>query len=112
MSGIVPRQRAAAPSAPGRIRGRTHLAGAILNSLRLARAGLVLAQHGVSFVPRGMKVPPALVAARLLTAPVPDTVWELKGTANWGASPLPLPFSRRGDASSLRRLLEGLIPRG
>ncbi len=70
MSGIVPRQRAAAPSAPGRIRGRTHLAGAILNSLRLARAGLVLAQHGVSFVPRGMKVPPALVAARLLTAPV------------------------------------------
>lgn len=41
-----------------------------MNSLRLARAGLVLAQHGVSFVPKGMKVPPALTAARLLTAPI------------------------------------------
>jgi LEA14-like dessication related protein len=35
-----------------------------------------------------------------------DPVWEIKGTANWGNSPLPIPFSRRGDASGLRRLLE------
>jgi LEA14-like dessication related protein len=52
------------------------------------------------------------VIARMLSGPLPDTVWELKGTANWGASPLPLPFSRKGDASSLRRLLELAIPRG
>lgn len=52
------------------------------------------------------------VALRLLSGPLPETVWEVKGTANWGASPLPLPFSRKGDASSLRRLRELLLPRG
>ncbi len=41
-----------------------------MNSLRLARAGLVLAQHGVSFVPAGMKVPLVLTLARALTAPI------------------------------------------
>ena len=46
------------------------MAGALLNTLRLARAGLVLAQHGVRFVPKGMKVPPALAAARIATAPI------------------------------------------
>ncbi|MCB1504809.1 MAG: 2-polyprenylphenol 6-hydroxylase [Hyphomicrobiaceae bacterium] len=46
------------------------MAGAFINSLRLVRAGLVLAQHGVSFVPKGMAVPPALTAARILTAPI------------------------------------------
>ncbi|MGD9783137.1 MAG: 2-polyprenylphenol 6-hydroxylase [Hyphomicrobiaceae bacterium] len=46
------------------------MAGAVRNTLRLARAGLVLAQHGVRFVPRGMPVPFALEAARLLTAPI------------------------------------------
>ncbi len=52
------------------------------------------------------------VVLRLLSGPLPETVWEVKGTANWGASPLPLPFSRKGDASSLRRLRELLLPRG
>jgi hypothetical protein len=52
------------------------------------------------------------VLVRLLAGPMPETVWELKGTANWGASPLPIPFQRRGDASSLRRLRELLLPRG
>ena len=53
------------------------------------------------------------VLARLIAGPMPETVWELKGTANWGASPLPIPFQRRGDASSLRRLRELLlVPRG
>jgi hypothetical protein len=52
------------------------------------------------------------VLMRLLSGPLPETVWEVKGTANWGASPLPLPFSRKGDASSLRRLRELMLPRG
>lgn len=46
------------------------MAGAITNSLRLARAGLVLAQHGVRFVPAGTPVPPPLRLARTLTAPI------------------------------------------
>jgi ubiquinone biosynthesis protein len=46
------------------------MAGAITNSLRLAKAGLVLAQHGVRFVPAGMPVPPPLRIARTLTAPI------------------------------------------
>jgi len=46
------------------------MAGALTNSLRLARAGLVLAQHGVRFIPKGTDVPPALRLARLLTAPI------------------------------------------
>ncbi len=46
------------------------MAGAFLNTMRLARAGLVLAQHGVHFVPKGMTVPPVLNAARIATAPI------------------------------------------
>jgi ubiquinone biosynthesis protein len=46
------------------------VAGAFINTIRLARAGLVLAQHGVHFVPKGMAVPPALTAARILSAPI------------------------------------------
>ena len=46
------------------------MAGAITNSLRLARAGLVLAQHGVRFVPAGMPVPLPLRLARVATAPI------------------------------------------
>ena len=46
------------------------MAGALINSLRLARAGAVLAQHGVRFVPEGVPVPPALRIARTLTAPL------------------------------------------
>lgn len=82
---------------------------------RIAEQRFTLPANGDRELPVSFDVATAdlrAVLARLLTAPVPDTVWELKGTANWGASPLPLPFSRRGDASSLRRLLEGLIPRG
>ncbi len=52
------------------------------------------------------------VILRMFSGPLPETVWEVKGTANWGASPLPLPFSRKGDASSLRRLRELVLPRG
>jgi ubiquinone biosynthesis protein len=46
------------------------MAAALTNTLRLARAGLVLAQHGVRFVPPGTNVPLALRLARVLTAPI------------------------------------------
>lgn len=44
--------------------------GALLNTLRLARAGLVLAQHGVRFVPKGIPAPLPLRFAHAVTAPV------------------------------------------
>lgn len=44
--------------------------GAAINILRLARAGLVLAQHGVRFVPKGTAVPLPLRVASLAAAPL------------------------------------------
>jgi ubiquinone biosynthesis protein len=44
--------------------------GALLNTLRLARAGFVLAQYGVRFVPKGMPVPLPLKIARIATLPI------------------------------------------
>jgi ubiquinone biosynthesis protein len=46
------------------------MAGALLNTLRLARAGFVLAQHGVRFVPSGVPVPLPLKIARAATVPI------------------------------------------
>ena len=46
------------------------MANAFVNILRLSRAGLVLAQHGVRFVPKGMAVPLPLRLARAATAPI------------------------------------------
>jgi ubiquinone biosynthesis protein len=46
------------------------MATAFMNVLRLARAGIVLAQHGVRFVPKGMKAPLALQLARAATWPI------------------------------------------
>ncbi|KUO57586.1 MAG: 2-polyprenylphenol hydroxylase [Alphaproteobacteria bacterium BRH_c36] len=54
------------------------MAGAVLNSLRLMRAGIVMAQHGVHFWPKGMKVPLALHAARALTLPVTILTWPFR----------------------------------
>ncbi len=51
------------------------MAGPILNFLRLARAGLVLAQHGVRFVPQGVPVPWPLKLARAATWPVRALSW-------------------------------------
>ena len=56
----------------------TPLANAITNSLRLARAGLTLAQHGVRFVPKGIKAPPVLYLARALTLPVRIATWPFR----------------------------------
>ncbi len=46
------------------------MSGPFVNLMRLARAGLVLAQHGVRFVPKGIPVPWPLRLARTLTWPV------------------------------------------
>ncbi len=46
------------------------MASALMNILRLGRAGIVMAQHGVRFVPKGMKVPLILHLARLATLPI------------------------------------------
>lgn len=46
------------------------MAHALINLLRLARAGLVLAEHGARFVPAGTKVPLPLKLARLAVAPI------------------------------------------
>ena len=48
----------------------TCMANAIINTLRLARAGIVLAQHGVRFVPKGMPVPLPLKLAKAATFPI------------------------------------------
>jgi ubiquinone biosynthesis protein len=46
------------------------MANAISNLLRLARAGVVLAEHGARFVPAGTAVPLPLRLARLAVAPI------------------------------------------
>ncbi|MEQ1696111.1 MAG: 2-polyprenylphenol 6-hydroxylase [Hyphomicrobiaceae bacterium] len=46
------------------------MATALLNTFRLAKAGVVFAQYGVRFVPKGMAVPPVLRVARALVAPI------------------------------------------
>jgi ubiquinone biosynthesis protein len=54
------------------------MATALGNSLRLARAGVVLAQHGVRFVPRGTRVPLALHIARAATLPFRLLAWPFR----------------------------------
>jgi ubiquinone biosynthesis protein len=46
------------------------MATALTNIWRLSRAGIVLAQHGVRFVPKGQPVPLALRLARLAAMPI------------------------------------------
>ncbi len=54
------------------------MASAIANIYRLARAGLVLAQFGVRFVPKGQKVPLVLHVARALTWPIRMLTWPFR----------------------------------
>jgi ubiquinone biosynthesis protein len=61
--------------------GRKHLRAlptTLGNLWRLGRAGLTLAQHGVSFVPPGTKVPLVLHLARFATLPVRALTWPLR----------------------------------
>ena len=46
------------------------MASALLNTFRLAKAGIVFAQYGVRFVPKGTPVPFVLRLARVLVAPI------------------------------------------
>ena len=46
------------------------MASALLNTFRLAKAGIVFARYGVRFVPRGVPVPLALSLARVAVAPI------------------------------------------
>lgn len=54
------------------------MASAPINLLRLARAGIVLAQHGVRFVPPGMKAPLPLKLAYAATWPVRAIAWPFQ----------------------------------
>lgn len=81
---------------------------------RVAEQRFTLPANGARELPVAFDVAGAdlrAVLGRLFVAPLPETVWELSGTVNWGAWPVPIPFRKRGDASSLRRLRELLLPR-
>src|SRR5262249_20011186 len=51
------------------------MASTIANVLRLTRAGIVLAQHGVRFLPTGSRVPLGLYLARAATLPIRALTW-------------------------------------
>ena len=75
------------------------MANAVTNLYRLARAGLVFAEHGVRFVPPGQPVPLPLRLAQAAVAPLNWFVWR----RNPEAAPL---------ASALRRLGPSYIKAG
>jgi ubiquinone biosynthesis protein len=54
------------------------MANAVTNLWRLARAGIVLAQHGVRFVPKGSKVPLLLQVAFAATLPFRLLSWPFR----------------------------------
>ena len=54
------------------------MAAALMNLLRLARAGIVLAQHGVRFVPPGTKAPLPLRLAHAATWPIRAISWPFQ----------------------------------
>ena len=55
------------------------MASSVSNLLRLARAGIVLAQHGVRFVPKGMAAPLPLKLARWASLPIALLGWPFLG---------------------------------
>ena len=54
------------------------MANAVTSLWRLARAGIVLAQHGVRFVPKATKVPLALHLAYAATLPIRLLSWPFR----------------------------------
>jgi ubiquinone biosynthesis protein len=54
------------------------MATTVGNILRLSHAGIVLAQHGVRFVPAGTKPPLALHLARAATLPIRALTWPFR----------------------------------
>ncbi len=61
------------------------MATTVGNIFRLSRAGFVLAQHGVRFVPEGTKVPFALYLARAATLPIRVLTWPFRARPAQGA---------------------------
>src|SRR5262245_33838329 len=55
-----------------------NMASTVGNVLRLMRAGIVLAQHGVRFVPAGSPVPVSLQLARAATLPIRALTWPFR----------------------------------
>jgi ubiquinone biosynthesis protein len=74
------------------------MANAVTNLLRLARAGLVLSEHGASFVPKGDKVPWPLTALRMVTAPLRLLMWPFRGNRRKddAAAPIAAALTRLG----------------
>jgi ubiquinone biosynthesis protein len=74
------------------------MANAVTNLLRLARAGLVLSEHGASFVPKGETVPWPLTALRWLTAPLRLLLWPFRGSRRKddAAAPIAAALTRLG----------------
>ncbi len=62
---------------PSRISAR-FMSSAVVNLFRLGRASFVLAQHGVRFVPKGIKVPFVLHLARAATWPIRAITWPFR----------------------------------
>ena len=69
-----------------------HMANALSNLFRLARAGLVLAEHGVRFVPPGQPVPFAIRCAQVVVVPLR---W-FRGRRKIEAAPLAAALTRLG----------------
>jgi LEA14-like dessication related protein len=76
---------------------------------KVAEPRFTLPAQGERLLPVAMIVATSdlrAVLLKLALGPATDGTWLLKGTANWGNSPLPLPFEKRGDVRALRRLRE------
>jgi len=54
------------------------MTGTLFHVARLARAGFVLAQHGVSFIPEGQRTPLPLQLARIATVPIRLMFWPFR----------------------------------
>jgi ubiquinone biosynthesis protein len=74
------------------------MASAVTNLLRLTRAGLVLAEHGASFVPKGERVPLPLTLLRVASWPLRLLLWPFGGrqTKDEARTPIATALTRLG----------------
>ena len=72
------------------------MANALTSGLRLLRAGLVFAEHGVRFVPPGQTVPLPLTLLRALTAPIRWLRAPFRPKPQPGQTPLSAALTRLG----------------
>ena len=77
---------------------------------KVTESRLVLPARSELTVPVGLTVPMADLRRAVLRAARGDSadapLWEIKGSAQWGLSPIEIPFAKRGDASTLEGLWE------